>query len=991
MSSAPMVGRAGGQQDAGADPARLEVVLGRTTGRQYLLGARTTIGRGSGCGIVLESDPEVSRQHAEILCEGGRYRIRDIGSRNGIRTDEGVLREAWLAEGQRFTIGRTELLFRAGATEVPLEARLALLEGCALLRALAAEDKRALAGQMLVRFHPAGAVILAQRQPLSAMFFLRQGRIRVVTINDAGAERLVTQLAPGASYGERVLVAGGELGETLIADSDSVVLELPRDRFDSVLAKRPAAGETLHLVIADRLRAAQAQAASAAPADDAVERGARRSDSLQDLVVSTDVEVVGEDPKIVQARRKIEGWAKDDGAVLICGPQGSGKKLLARYCHKLSARVQQPYVELSLADQEPGRLTAALFGEESDEAGGRGRVGYLELMGSGTLALVHAERLDAYQQMMLATYLKRGYFQRAFGQQRINSKTRILLVATGTEAGLLESLIPELREQVGKRTVAVPALANRAGDIPRLAAHMLKRASAKAGKRIPDFTREAIERLVSYAWPGNVEELKEVVKRAVVVADAEQPIPVGLIFVVPPEKEAYRINLLRRERFRSVLRHPALTTTLGLLNTAFVGFVFLLTAYGGLQAADHPLAQADLNPGMWLTWRVWFVALPISALLLGRAWCAMCPIIFSAELVAKVVRLNLPVPKLFKALDFWLLLGVFLLVDSCEDVFGIPDKPLATALFLVLVIGGAAFITVLFERRVFCRYLCPLSGWLGAYSTISVLEVRGNKKVCQTQCGEHTCYKGTDKVPGCPMFLYPASMTSNAECMLCVNCVKSCENRGVRLNLRPPLQELWQSQDARVGLGVLAVALVSVMLRHQFALLPWWSAMREAGQWPGFIVDPALVMLFLGVVLGAFLISAVLSAAVAGERLGPNVARFGLAFVPLALAGHIAHLTHEWLPEGLNVIAGYFVQLARSLFRGIPIGSQPVAPVFPVAASAVTLLKLEIVALGILGSAIAVVKIARKGGTREAIAQALPHLLLLFALSAAYLYVFLAS
>jgi hypothetical protein len=388
---------------------------------------------------------------------------------------------------------------------------------------------------------------------------------------------------------------------------------------------------------------------------------------------------------------------------------------------------------------------------------------------------------------------------------------------------------------------------------------------------------------------------------------------------------------------------------------------------------------------------VWFAVLPFSALLLGRVWCGMCPIAFTGDLVAKAGRLNLPVPKLFKRLDFWLLLAVFLLVDATEDLLGIPDKPQATAVFLLLIVWTAVVFTVLFERRTFCRYLCPLAGWLGAYSTLSPLEVRGNKKVCQTQCGEHTCYKGTEKVPGCPMFLYPASMTSNAECMMCGNCIKSCENRGVRLNLRPPLQELWQNPEASVGLAALVLALVSVMLRHQFTLLPWWSALEQTTGWPTTIVDLGLVVLFLGFVLGAFLVASVLSAAVGGERLGSNMARFGLGFVPLALAGHIAHVTHEWLLEGLQVITGYFVALARSVFQGIPIGSQPAAPVFAVAPSVVTLLKLEIVALGILGSAIALVKIARRTGTREAIGQALPHLLLLLVLSGMYLYVFLAS
>ncbi len=195
------------------------------------------------------------------------------------------------------------------------------------------------------------------------------------------------------------------------------------------------------------------------------------------------------------------------------------------------------------------------------------------------------------------------------------------------------------------------------------------------------------------------------------------------------------------------------------------------------------------------------------------------------------------------------------------------------------------------------------------------------------------------------------------------------------------------------GSGVFVLALVSVMLRHQFTLLPWWSALEQTtGMAERSIVDLGLVVLFLGFVLGAFLVASVLSAAVGGRTPGleHGALRPGLR-APGARRPHRPRDARSGCSEGLHVIAGYFVALARSVFQGIPIGSQPAAPVFAVAPSVVTLLKFEIVALGILGSAIALVKIARRTGTREAIGQALPHLLLLLVLSGMYLYVFLAS
>ena len=161
---------------------------------------------------------------------------------------------------------------------------------------------------------------------------------------------------------------------------------------------------------------------------------------------------------------------------------------------------------------------------------------------------------------------------------------------------------------------------------------------------------------------------------------------------------------------------------------------------------------------MLLTWLVWFPLLPLSSASVGRVWCGICPIAGFGELVAKLGRFNLPVPSLLKRLDFWMLLAAYLVVEYVEGVIEV-DSARRDRRLPARLLGVAALFTVLYERRAFCRYLCPLAGWLGAYSTIAPFEIRGNKKVCQTQCGEHTCYKGTDAAPGCPMFLYPASMT----------------------------------------------------------------------------------------------------------------------------------------------------------------------------------------------------------------------------------------
>ena len=326
------------------------------------------------------------------------------------------------------------------------------------------------------------------------------------------------------------------------------------------------------------------------------------------------------------------------------------------------------------------------------------------------------------------------------------------------------------------------------------------------------------------------------------------PIPVDFIFVVPPEKEAHRINLLRNERLRAVLRHPALSLSLLWSTTAFVLFVAAITFWGGLQPPGHPLRQRRCStPGMWLTWHVWFAVLPLSALLFGRIWCAVCPIAFIGDLVAKVARLNLPVPKIVKRLDFWLLLAAFVVVDSTEGLTGVArlaprDVPVPGADhrrrgLLHLRVRAAGVLPLLLPARRLAGHLLHGEHLRGAGQ---------QARVSDPLRGATPATRAPSSVPGCPMFLYPASMTTNAECMMCGNCIKSCDNRGVQLNLRPPLQELWQNPKPTVALGLFALVIAGVMLMHQFTKLPWWKALEAAYPLPPVIADLGAYGLFVG-------------------------------------------------------------------------------------------------------------------------------------------------
>ena len=333
------------------------------------------------------------------------------------------------------------------------------------------------------------------------MLLVYLGRFRLVSINDAGAERVVAHVGSGASFGESALIGGRNADHTLIAEEHACVFELPKSELTGLLAKKPAEGRrVVETVLGMMLPTARPR----------TEAGPVRPGIPAPAPVAAATVIIGNDPKIARAKKATETLAKDDKPILVVGPTGSGKKTFARHFHRSGAHASAGYNELSIAGMDPARILPAIVGTEGGAAagGGAGDMGLLELMGSGTLAICHAERLDAHQQHVLADYAQTGWFHRDCGRTAVQSRVRIVFVATGAEQEVLAGLAPSLRALVEGRVVSLPALAQRAKDIQPLAEHFLQLHSVKAGKRGLTLPREAVDRLVPYAWPGNVERAR---------------------------------------------------------------------------------------------------------------------------------------------------------------------------------------------------------------------------------------------------------------------------------------------------------------------------------------------------------------------------------------------------------------------------------------------------------------------------------------------------
>ena len=217
--------------------------------------------------------------------------------------------------------------------------------------------------------------------------------------------------------------------------------------------------------------------------------------------------------------------------------------------------------------------------------------------------------------------------------------------------------------------------------------------------------------------------------------------------------------------------------------TVFVfGFIMAQLLLGPSKAHD--------NFGTAMTWVLWWPLIPIVFLILGRFWCAICPFATVSDWVQKWVGNERPVPKFLKKYGIWIIDATFIMITWADHVWGLVESPRGSGVLMLLITTGVVFSGALWQRRTWCTHLCFLGGLSGNYARTSVLELRATPEKCAT-CTTASCYKGTEAVPGCPLFEFPRTMDSNANCNVCGYCVKNCPNDSIRLTARIPTKELW--------------------------------------------------------------------------------------------------------------------------------------------------------------------------------------------------------
>ncbi|HLF28722.1 MAG TPA: 4Fe-4S binding protein [Anaerolineae bacterium] len=399
---------------------------------------------------------------------------------------------------------------------------------------------------------------------------------------------------------------------------------------------------------------------------------------------------------------------------------------------------------------------------------------------------------------------------------------------------------------------------------------------------------------------------------------------------------ATRIEITRVPLFKTLLRNRWPQFILRVL--ALAGFVFAIVA--GL--AGTPVGSR--NFGIVFVWIAWWALLMLIAVpVFGRGWCSICPIPLPGEWLqngailgprGKGIGLGRRWPNKFR--NIWLQNVTFALVALFSSI--VLTQPSVTALVLALFLALAIGASLIFERRAFCRYLCPVGGFIGLYAQLAPIELRvKDTAVCAAHTTK-TCYTGNADGYGCPWQVFPGGLVKNTYCGACMECLRTCPHDNIAVNLRAFGADLWQPTSRKLDEAFKAFIMLGSAIVYSAVMLGPWGNLKSAayaigsGEW--LIYAAGFLALLFGVLPGAFLIAVHLGRRLSGSKVKAKkaFASFAYALIPLGLAAWIAfslsfvfaNLSYVWpalsdpLGRGWNLLGAAQISWTPYLMQIVP-------------------------------------------------------------------------
>jgi polyferredoxin len=287
-----------------------------------------------------------------------------------------------------------------------------------------------------------------------------------------------------------------------------------------------------------------------------------------------------------------------------------------------------------------------------------------------------------------------------------------------------------------------------------------------------------------------------------------------------------RIELTRFPLIKSAVKSR--WPQLAVFTVMLAGYLFAILA--GL--IGTPVGSRNFSiVFVWIAW--WAILILVAVPFFGRGWCAVCPIPLPGEWLQRGAVLdppdkkprwfNLRWPRAFR--NIWLQNISFLLLALFSSI--LLTTPNVTGIVLAAMFFAAIGLSMVFERRAFCRYMCPVGGFIGLYSQTAPLELRiKDKQVCAA-CDGKPCYNGSANGYGCPWDVFPGGLTKNTYCGLCMECIRTCPHDNIAINLRSFSADL-AKPSARMDEAFKAFIMLGSAMIYAGVLLGPWGFLKDA-------------------------------------------------------------------------------------------------------------------------------------------------------------------
>jgi len=756
-------------------------------------------------------------------------------------------------------------------------------------------------------------LIYQEGQTPIGLYLLKLGKVEIFQQSPIGKLSIFYRHA-GELFGYTLVASSeGTYHSSAIALTTSEILFLPQSQFLELVTDYPAIQQAIHSLLMQDL-------------DDFASRIAWEEERIRGLQpyiqhIPTGETILGNSKATQKLAQQIDLAASNLKPVVFQAQAGTGKTFLAGLIHLRSELADRPFAELDcieLPRTADGRLnTDLLFGRTNKQPG------ILELLEQGTLLLDNVQVLSEGDCTRLIHYLKTGLIIPNHGildshqlsnepPQPIQSWVRLIFASPN-------KLIFSDLETI---SIKLFTLSQRKADIPNFADYFLNRFCRDQNRPLLQLDQADLRRLISYEYPGNLAELAEILHRAIMMTPIGQSvIPEQALWSVQSTKNAFRIDLLTHVPWlREFLLSRWYPEGIWIVMMAIFVPITIL-GFIGSQSRDSSIT---LN----LFWAWWWPGYLFLFAFVGRLWCAVCPFMITAEWIRRLSLWIFPRQQLawntqwLNRWGAWVLFAGFVIIYLWEKLWDLPHHAYLSAWLLLAITAGAVIFSLIYERRLWCRYLCPIGGMNGMFAKLSITELRSTQQVCGSQCSTFGCYKGSTETSlnfaalpnegqatgGCPLYSHPAQLQDNRDCMLCMTCLKTCPNRSGQLNLRFPASDLLDNHHGFWAEAALLLLLFGGVFMHNSQTILGWLG------WENVPVDADHLLISLPIALGLLSIPAILTYgthAIARfcDREQPDYLTIIYAYLPFALAANLAHYVPSFITEAGQILPVF----ARSL------------------------------------------------------------------------------